>query len=41
MFLGVHNLCNTWALVAVMSGILAGCFAFLFRGVALRRDCNY
>ena len=32
-FFGVHNLCNTWALVVVMSGILEGVLCIFNSGV--------
>ena len=32
-FLGVHNLCNTWALVVVMSGIFEGVLCIFISGV--------
>lgn len=32
-FSGVHDLCDTWALVVVMSGILAGVLCIFISGV--------
>ena len=32
-FLGVHDLCNTWALGVVISGILVGLLCILIPGV--------